>query len=76
MTPKSVVRLSEGRRYMTDELQALCFVAGANSIFIGDVLLTTKNPQTDRDANLLGRLGMTSKLDAAAPAQIAVQAAV
>jgi biotin synthase len=78
MTPKSVVRLSEGRRYMTDELQALCFVAGANSIFIGDVLLTTKNPQTDRDANLLGRLGMTSKLDTAAPAeaQIAVQAAV
>ena len=76
MTPKSVVRLSAGRRYMTDELQALCFVAGANSIFIGDVLLTTKNPQTDRDANLLGRLGMTSKLDAAAPAQIAVQAAV
>jgi biotin synthase len=76
MMPKSVVRLSAGRQYMTDELQALCFVAGANSIFIGDVLLTTKNPQTDRDANLLGRLGMTSKLDAAAPAQIAVQAAV
>jgi biotin synthase len=63
MMPKSVVRLSAGRQYMTDELQALCFVAGANSIFIGDVLLTTKNPQTDRDANLLGRLGMTSQLD-------------
>ena len=46
MMPKSVVRLSAGRQYMTDELQALCFVAGANSIFIGDVLLTTKNPQT------------------------------
>ena len=78
MMPKSVVRLSAGRQYMTDELQALCFVAGANSIFIGDVLLTTKNPQTDRDANLLGRLGMTSKLDtaASAEAQIAVQAAV
>jgi biotin synthase len=78
MMPKSVVRLSAGRQYMTDELQALCFVAGANSIFIGDVLLTTKNPQTDRDAKLLGRLGMTSKLDTAAPAeaQIAVQAAV
>ena len=72
MTPKSVVRLSEGRRYMTDELQALCFVAGANSIFIGDVLLTTKNPQTDRDANLLGRLGMTSKLDATAPAEVQI----
>jgi len=53
-------------------LQALCFVAGANSIFIGDVLLTTKNPQTDRDANLLGRLGMTSKLDASAPAEVQI----
>ncbi len=61
--PKSVVRLSAGRQYMTDELQALCFVAGANSIFIGDVLLTTKNPQTERDANLLDRLGIKSQLD-------------
>jgi biotin synthase len=60
-----VVRLSAGRQYMTDELQALCFVAGANSIFIGDVLLTTKNPQTVRDANLLDRLGIKSKLDEA-----------
>ncbi len=78
MMPRSVVRLSAGRQYMTDELQALCFVAGANSIFIGDVLLTTKNPQTDRDTNLLGRLGMTSKLDDAVPAavQIAIQAGV
>ncbi|GLR91661.1 hypothetical protein GCM10007857_83790 [Bradyrhizobium iriomotense] len=47
---------------MTDELQALCFLAGANSIFIGDVLLTTKNPQRDRDANLLARLGVKSIL--------------
>jgi biotin synthase len=62
MMPRSVVRLSAGRQYMTDELQALCFLAGANSIFIGDVLLTTKNPQRDRDANLLGRLGITSGL--------------
>jgi biotin synthase len=78
MMPKSVVRLSAGRQYMTDELQALCFVAGANSIFIGDVVLTTKNLQTDRDTNLLGRLGMTSKLDDAAPAavQIAMNAGV
>ena len=60
MMPKSVVRLSAGRQYMSDELQALCFLAGANSIFIGDVLLTTTNPQRDRDANLLERLGMTS----------------
>ncbi|WP_298261280.1 biotin synthase BioB [Bradyrhizobium sp.] len=63
MMPNSVVRLSAGRQYMTDELQALCFLAGANSIFIGDVLLTTKNPQTTRDADLLGRLGMTSALN-------------
>ena len=61
--PKSVVRLSAGRQYMTDELQALCFVAGANSIFIGDVLLTTGNPEADRDAELLGRLGIRSALD-------------
>lgn len=62
MMPKSVVRLSAGRQYMTDELQALCFLAGANSIFIGDVLLTTNNPRRDRDADLLNRLGMTSGL--------------
>jgi biotin synthase len=63
MMPKSVVRLSAGRQYMTDELQALCFLAGANSIFIGDVLLTTKNPQTARDADLLDRLGIRSRLN-------------
>jgi biotin synthase len=63
MMPKSVVRLSAGRQYMTDELQALCFLAGANSIFIGDVLLTTKNPQTARDVALLDRLGIRSPLD-------------
>ena len=63
MMPQSVVRLSAGRQYMTDELQALCFLAGANSIFIGDVLLTTKNPQRDHDANLLDRLGIKSGLD-------------
>lgn len=64
MMPKSVVRLSAGRHYMTDELQALCFLAGANSIFIGDVLLTTKNPQRNRDADLLNRLGIKSALRA------------
>jgi biotin synthase len=63
MMPKSVVRLSAGRQYMTDELQALCFLAGANSIFIGDVLLTTKNPQAARDADLLDRLGIRSRLN-------------
>ena len=72
MMPKSVVRLSAGRQYMTDELQALCFVAGANSIFIGDVLLTTKNPQTARDANLLNRLGIKSKLDDARQDRVSI----
>ncbi|MFB6452203.1 biotin synthase BioB [Bradyrhizobium tunisiense] len=62
MMPKSVIRLSAGRQYMRDELQALCFLAGANSIFLGDVLLTTKNPKVDRDANLLRRLGIASGL--------------
>jgi len=63
LMPRSVVRLSAGRQYMTDELQALCFLAGANSIFIGDVLLTTRNPQAARDANLLNRLGVKSRLN-------------
>lgn len=62
LMPRAVVRLSAGRQYMTDELQALCFLAGANSIFIGDVLLTTKNPQRERDESLLQRLGMSSRL--------------
>ncbi|OPY94368.1 biotin synthase [Bradyrhizobium sacchari] len=62
MMPNSVVRLSAGRQYMTDELQALCFLAGANSIFVGDLLLTTQNPKADRDANLLDRLGIASGL--------------
>lgn len=65
LMPRSVVRLSAGRQYMTDELQALCFLAGANSIFIGDVLLTTKNPQRDHDADLLDRLGIKSRLNQA-----------
>lgn len=58
MLPSSVVRLSAGRENMSDELQALCFLAGANSIFIGDKLLTTANPGLSRDQSLLGRLGV------------------
>jgi len=58
MMPKSVVRLSAGRHAMSDELQALCFLAGANSIFTGDVLLTTGNPARDKDAVLLQKLGL------------------
>ena len=56
--PTSHVRLSAGRQQMSDELQALCFLAGANSIFYGDKLLTTGNPEADRDRVLLDRLGM------------------
>ena len=58
MMPASVVRLSAGRDGISDELQALCFLAGANSIFVGDRLLTTANPDADSDADLLARLGM------------------
>jgi len=56
--PRSVVRLSAGREGMSDELQALAFLAGANSIFVGERLLTTKNPSRDRDAELFARLGI------------------
>ena len=56
--PQSVVRLSAGREDMSDETQALCFLAGANSIFYGPRLLTTPNPGRDRDRELMARLGM------------------
>jgi biotin synthase len=57
--PASVVRLSAGREDMTDETQALCFLAGANSIFHGPKLLTTPNPERDRDRRLFDKLGLT-----------------
>jgi biotin synthase len=57
--PASKVRLSAGREDMSDETQALCFLAGANSIFYGPRLLTTPNPDRDRDRELLARLGMS-----------------
>ncbi|MGV1916987.1 biotin synthase BioB [Rhizobium sp. 22-785-1] len=60
MMPASSVRLTAGRTNMSDEMQALCFFAGANSIFVGDTLLTAANPGNDRDSNLLARLGMTA----------------
>lgn len=56
--PKSVIRLTAGRTEMSDELQALCFFAGANSIFIGDKLLTEANPQREKDSNLFAKLGI------------------
>jgi biotin synthase len=58
LMPRSRVRLSAGRNDMSDELQALCFFAGANSIFYGEQLLTTPNPAADRDMQLLARLGL------------------
>ncbi len=56
--PRAMVRLSAGREEMPESLQSLCFLAGANSMFYGDRLLTTRNPQADRDRQLLHRLGM------------------
>ena len=56
--PKAMVRLSAGREDMSEELQALCFLAGANSIFYGDKLLTTGNPEAERDRALFEKLGL------------------
>ena len=58
LMPASMVRLSAGRLSLSDEAQALCFIAGANSIFMGEKLLTTPNPAKSSDERLLGRLGM------------------
>jgi biotin synthase len=60
LMPRAQVRLSAGRESMSDELQALCFLAGANSIFYGEKLLTTGNPDVARDRSLLARLGLTA----------------
>jgi biotin synthase len=61
LMPRAQVRLSAGRETMSDELQALCFLAGANSIFYGEKLLTTGNPDVARDRALLARLGLTAE---------------
>ncbi len=58
LMPASMVRLSAGRLSLSDEAQALCFLAGANSIFMGEKLLTTPNPERDRDRTLLAKMGM------------------
>ncbi len=58
LMPASRIRLSAGRTEMSDELQALCFLAGANSVFYGDRLLTTDNPEADADRRLFDRLGL------------------
>lgn len=60
MMPRSHVRLSAGRTEMSDELQAMCFFAGANSIFVGDTLLTADNPGEDHDAALMTKLGIVA----------------
>ena len=60
MMPKSFVRLSAGREEMSDQTQALCFLAGANSIFYGEKLLTTKNPENEKDLKLFAKLGIES----------------
>ena len=65
LMPQSMVRLSAGRVEMSDETQALCFLAGANSIFAGDKLLTQKNPGENRDQTLIKKLGMHFKEDVA-----------
>ena len=59
--PRAIVRLSAGRENMDESLQALCFLAGASSIFYGDRLLTTANPQAERDRALLQRLGLRAQ---------------
>jgi len=68
LMPTSYVRLSAGRTDMTDELQALCFFAGANSMFYGEKLLTTGNPQNARDEALMARLGI--RPEGGAPGQV------
>ena len=72
MMPQSVVRLSAGREWMSDELQALCFLAGANSIFIGPKLLTTANPEQEKDEALFTKLGII-RMEAGGEAHIAAE---
>jgi biotin synthase len=72
--PKSMVRLSAGREHMSDATQALCFMAGANSIFTGSVLLTTANPGDSKDAALFAKLGLRP-LEGEEPARAKVLAA-
>jgi len=68
MMPASYVRLSAGRTDMSDAVQALCFLAGANSIFYGEKLLTTPNPGRSRDEELFARLGLQPEASSAEPA--------
>jgi biotin synthase len=74
LMPASHVRLSAGREQMSDELQALCFMAGANSIFYGEKLLTTGNPDVERDRQLFTHLGLLPEAPQAQPAAAPVPA--
>ena len=69
LMPRAHVRLSAGREAMSDELQALCFLGGANSIFYGEKLLTTGNPDVERDQRLFARLGLAAEAAPAAAAR-------
>jgi biotin synthase len=72
LMPASVVRLSAGREQMTDEMQALCFFAGANSVFYGEKLLTTPNPDSEHDRILFARLGLHPMAAGDGDAELAV----
>ena len=74
--PRAMVRLSAGREQMDEALQALCFLAGANSIFYGDQLLTTSNPQAEADRKLLERLGIRAEAAQQMPAAIKAAASM
>ena len=65
MMPTSYVRLSAGREQMNEQTQAMCFMAGANSIFYGCKLLTTPNPEEDKDLQLFRKLGINPQQTAA-----------
>lgn len=75
LMPESVVRLSAGRTEMSDEIQALCFLAGANSIFYGDQLLTTENPDENHDKQLFEKLGINRVEEAMKHDSVPVEAA-
>ncbi|WP_414443231.1 biotin synthase BioB [Burkholderia sp. 22PA0106] len=72
--PKAMVRLSAGREQLDDSMQTLCFMAGANSMFYGDQLLTTSNPQAQKDRELLARLGMRAEAAQQMPVDTAADA--
>ncbi|AJK47901.1 biotin synthase BioB [Burkholderia plantarii] len=72
--PKAMVRLSAGREQLDDAMQTLCFLAGANSMFYGDQLLTTSNPQAQKDRDLLARLGMRAEAAQQMPVDTAADA--